>query len=131
MQGAQLLLKSNAQVTTLFSNLSLLLMAATNVFVASCFSIGLTVLDSCPLSLSPSLALFCFFCRPQRPKGQETTPSLVLGLFGLSHSTTEADLLDLFNKFGEVDRLTLIYDKQSGESRGFGFMSVVGEKRVR
>jgi len=46
----------------------------------------------------------------------------VLGLFGLSQHTTEADLRDLFGKYGEIDRLTLIYDKASGISRGFGFM---------
>jgi RNA recognition motif-containing protein len=68
--------------------------------------------------------LFSFALRPFRAKGAENnTPSLVLGLFGLSQQTTEADLKALFSKYGEIDRLTLIYDKATGISRGFGFMS--------
>jgi len=71
-----------------------------------------------PPSCSSSAGLW-----PFRVKGQEnTTPSLVLGLFGLSQQTTEADLKALFGKYGEIDRLTLIYDKATGISRGFGFM---------
>ena len=65
----------------------------------------------------------CSCCRPPRVRGQENnTPSLVLGLFGLSQQTTEADVTELFGKFGEIDRITLIYDKATGTSRGFGFV---------
>ena len=71
-----------------------------------------------------SICSFSFALRPFRAKGAENnTPSLVLGLFGLSQQTTEADLKALFSKYGEIDRLTLIYDKATGISRGFGFMS--------
>jgi hypothetical protein len=84
------------------------------------------------------LVFACGFCvifallafRPPRQRGVEnTTPSLVLGLFGLSQQTTEKDLTDLFSQYGEIDRLTLIYDKATGTSRGFGFMSVGKRKR--
>ncbi|KIJ37430.1 hypothetical protein M422DRAFT_60986 [Sphaerobolus stellatus SS14] len=60
---------------------------------------------------------------------QAPTPSNVLGVFGLSIRTQERDLEDEFNRFGRVEKVTIVYDQRSDRSRGFGFirMSTVEE----
>jgi RNA recognition motif-containing protein len=42
----------------------------------------------------------------------------------LSFTTTEADLKEAFQAFGEVQTCNIIKDKFSGESRGFGFVEM-------
>jgi RNA recognition motif-containing protein len=42
----------------------------------------------------------------------------------LSHETTEDDLRQAFEAFGQVESATVIKDKFSGESRGFGFVEM-------
>jgi len=50
----------------------------------------------------------------------------------LSRSTTEAELRALFEKHGKVQSCTLVLDKKSGLSKGFGFieMPVPGESKA-
>ena len=42
----------------------------------------------------------------------------------LAYAVTEDDLQTLFTPFGEVTRVTVIRDRFSGESRGFGFVEM-------
>ena len=42
----------------------------------------------------------------------------------LSREVTEDDLREAFEEFGQVASVTLIKDKFSGESRGFGFVEM-------
>jgi len=42
----------------------------------------------------------------------------------LSFNVTEADLKDLFSQHGTVQTASVIKDKYSGESRGFGFVEM-------
>ncbi|MCK4358677.1 MAG: RNA-binding protein [Candidatus Cloacimonetes bacterium] len=42
----------------------------------------------------------------------------------LSREVTEEDLRQAFEPFGQVDSVTVIKDKFSGESRGFGFVEM-------
>jgi len=42
----------------------------------------------------------------------------------LSHQTTEEDLRQAFEAFGQVESANIIKDKFSGESRGFGFVEM-------
>ncbi|MEY2487828.1 MAG: hypothetical protein QOH39_3476 [Verrucomicrobiota bacterium] len=42
----------------------------------------------------------------------------------LSFDTTENDLQDLFEKHGKVSEVTLINDRMTGKSRGFGFVTM-------
>ncbi len=42
----------------------------------------------------------------------------------LARSTTEAELLALFESFGQVQSCSLVMDKESGLSKGFGFVEM-------
>ncbi len=42
----------------------------------------------------------------------------------LSFSTTEEELKEMFAPFGQVDSVSIIKDKFSGRSRGFGFVEM-------
>ncbi len=45
----------------------------------------------------------------------------------LPFSSTEDDLRDLFSEYGEVKSANIIYDRESGRSRGFGFVEMAEE----
>lgn len=42
----------------------------------------------------------------------------------LPWSTTEDDLRDLFSEVGETDSVAVITDRETGRSRGFGFVEM-------
>ncbi|WP_163832088.1 RNA recognition motif domain-containing protein [Spartinivicinus ruber] len=42
----------------------------------------------------------------------------------LSYSVTEGDLKEVFAAFGEVSSVELISDRNSGQSKGFGFVEM-------
>ena len=42
----------------------------------------------------------------------------------LPHSTTEAELRNLFEVHGPVEKITLVTDRDTGRSRGFGFVEM-------
>lgn len=42
----------------------------------------------------------------------------------LSFQTTESDLRDLFSQYGEVKDTSLMKDRETGRSRGFGFVTM-------
>ncbi len=42
----------------------------------------------------------------------------------LARTTTEAELKSLFEPFGSVQSCTLVLDKETGESKGFGFVEM-------
>lgn len=44
----------------------------------------------------------------------------------LSYSVTEDDLRALFSEFGDVSSAKLIIDRESGRSKGFGFVEMAG-----
>ena len=43
----------------------------------------------------------------------------------LPHSTTEAELRNLFEVHGVVEKITLVTDRDTGRSRGFGFVEMI------
>lgn len=45
----------------------------------------------------------------------------------LSFNTNDAELNDLFSQFGEVSSAKVIMDRESGRSRGFGFVEMSSE----
>ena len=42
----------------------------------------------------------------------------------LPYETTEEELQEKFGVHGEVESVTIIYDRQSGRSKGFGFVEM-------
>ena len=46
----------------------------------------------------------------------------------LPYTTTTDDLKDLFGKFGGVESATIITDKFSGRSKGFGFVEMSADE---
>ncbi|XP_044734634.1 transformer-2 protein homolog beta-like isoform X2 [Chrysoperla carnea] len=48
--------------------------------------------------------------------------SRCVGVFGLSTSTSENQLYNLFAKYGPIDTVQVVIDKKTGRSRGFGFV---------
>jgi len=48
--------------------------------------------------------------------------SRCLGVFGLSLYTQERDLREVFEQYGPIEDLQIVYDHQSGRSRGFAFI---------
>lgn len=60
--------------------------------------------------------------RPRRDDGNPPAPTNVLGVFGLSLRTVEADLQDAFGAYGTIEKVVIVYDNRSQRSRGFGFI---------
>lgn len=46
----------------------------------------------------------------------------MLGIFGLSLYTGEKELKEMFGKFGPMEEVQVVYDHQTGRSRGFAFI---------
>lgn len=42
----------------------------------------------------------------------------------LAYSTTEADLREAFGAYGQVESATIIMDRETGRSKGFGFVEM-------
>lgn len=49
-------------------------------------------------------------------------PSRVLGVFGLNIDTKEKEVKDVFRRFGPMEKVVIVYDHQTGRSRGFAFV---------
>ena len=43
---------------------------------------------------------------------------------GLPYQTTEQNLVDLFEQFGQVNSVSIITDRDTGRSKGFGFVDM-------
>jgi RNA recognition motif-containing protein len=50
---------------------------------------------------------------------------------GLPYQTTEQDLIDLFEQAGRVTFATVITDRDTGRSKGFGFVEMSDEQEAR
>ena len=46
----------------------------------------------------------------------------------LPFSTTDTDLEDLFSQFGTISRAAIITDRETGRSRGFGFVEMENDE---
>lgn len=50
---------------------------------------------------------------------------------GLPYETTDEDLKKIFSDAGTVDSATIIMDKYSGRSKGFGFVEMSSEEEAQ
>ncbi len=49
----------------------------------------------------------------------------------LSFNTSDAELNELFSKFGNVESAKVITDRETGRSRGFGFVEMLSDDEAR
>ena len=49
----------------------------------------------------------------------------------ISFTSTEDDLRQHFSAFGTVDRVNIVKDRETGRSRGFGFVAMPDEAEAR
>ena len=49
---------------------------------------------------------------------------------GLKYSSKDDVLKDYFSQFGEIEEAVVIYDRDTGLSKGYGFVSNIHEQRV-
>lgn len=49
----------------------------------------------------------------------------------LSYQTTESTLRNLFEPYGEVGAVNVIMDRNTGRSRGFGFVEMPNDEEAR
>lgn len=49
----------------------------------------------------------------------------------LPYNTTDQELQDLFSQFGEISKISIISDRETGRSRGFGFVEMVNDDEGR
>ena len=48
-----------------------------------------------------------------------------------SFSTTESDLRSLFEPYGNIESASVVTDRQTGRSRGFGFVTMSSEEEAQ
>lgn len=49
----------------------------------------------------------------------------------LPYDATEHQVIELFKQFGEVNRATLVTDRETGRPRGFGFVEMPNDDEAR
>jgi RNA recognition motif-containing protein len=62
-------------------------------------------------------------------KQEHTIMRLYVG--GLPYQTTEQDLIELFEQGGQVTSATVITDRDTGRSKGFGFVEMSDDTEAR
>ena len=45
----------------------------------------------------------------------------------LPYNTTNQDLQDLFSQYGQIAKASIIMDRETGRSKGFGFVEMVND----
>ena len=58
----------------------------------------------------------------QYPTKDTTFTKIFVG--GLPYHTTDVSLRNFFEKFGEIEEAVVITDRQTGKSRGYGFVRI-------
>ena len=48
----------------------------------------------------------------------------------LPYSTTEAELAEVFSAHGTVNRASVVTDRETGRSRGFGFLEMADDEEA-
>jgi RNA recognition motif-containing protein len=62
--------------------------------------------------------------------GQKDTQYTKIFVGGLPYHTTDQSLREYFDKFGDIEEAVVITDRQTGKSRGYGFVSNVFRSSV-
>ncbi|KAG2223939.1 hypothetical protein INT45_009391 [Circinella minor] len=64
----------------------------------------------------------------RNPDPEEQNPGDNLFITGLTTRTNSADLEELFNKYGKIQKAEVMYDPHTRESRGFGFIRMASSE---
>ena len=62
---------------------------------------------------------------------QEHIKNMRLYVGGLPYQTTEQDLVDLFAQVGQVTDASVITDRETGRSKGFGFVEMSSDQEAQ
>ena len=62
-------------------------------------------------------------------KGRTLRMNIYVG--NLPFSSTDGDLEELFGQYGQVDSASVISDRETGRSRGFGFVEMANDDDAR
>jgi len=76
--------------------------------------------DSCYGSVAVRIVM-----RNCYPSIQKDTTFTKIFVGGLPYHTTDASLRKYFETFGDIDEAVVITDRQTGKSRGYGFVSTI------
>jgi RNA recognition motif-containing protein len=60
---------------------------------------------------------------------EQTNMRLYVG--GLPYQTSEHDLIELFEQIGQVTEVSVITDRDTGRSKGFGFVEMSDQQAAR
>jgi RNA recognition motif-containing protein len=71
-----------------------------------------------------------FFKRKKRREITDVECEMNIYVGNLSYQTTEDQLRQAFEAFGQVTSVNIIKDKYSGESKGFGFVEMAGKEEA-
>jgi cold-inducible RNA-binding protein len=99
---------------------------------AALFSAGFAIL-SAPLRTSVQQLSVCLSVAPgSRTERGAPVKNIFVG--NLSFNTTEDELRKVFEAYGQVDRVSILTDRETGRSRGFAFVEMTnteeGEKAI-
>ena len=56
---------------------------------------------------------------------QKDTTFTKIFVGGLPYHTTDQSLREFFEQFGDIEEAVVITDRQTGKSRGYGFVSII------
>jgi len=59
-----------------------------------------------------------------KPRGRQEDRSRRIFIGGLAYTTTREEVRELFEAYGEVEHVHLITERETGRSRGFGFVEM-------
>jgi RNA recognition motif-containing protein len=83
---------------------------------------GFSVLASLILIASPAAPLAHMLFTPERGRGEAMPQKLFIG--GLSFSTSTEQLREFLARIEGVESATVVTDRTTGQSRGFGFVEM-------
>lgn len=71
------------------------------------------------------LTTYSTLAKKQRHFGDREDPgrSRCLGIFNLGRRTTEEEFRRIFERYGRLEKCSLVYDQKRDQSRGFGFVT--------
>eukprot|EP00359_Climacostomum_virens_P001324 CAMPEP_0204899112 /NCGR_PEP_ID=MMETSP1397-20131031/1666_1 /ASSEMBLY_ACC=CAM_ASM_000891 /TAXON_ID=49980 /ORGANISM="Climacostomum Climacostomum virens, Strain Stock W-24" /LENGTH=159 /DNA_ID=CAMNT_0052067029 /DNA_START=372 /DNA_END=851 /DNA_ORIENTATION=+ len=64
----------------------------------------------------------------QKPFPQQSSKKMFVG--GLPQDITEAEFKEFFGQYGEIEDSVVIYDRETGRARGFGFVTFARQESL-